>query len=145
KEDKTGNISYEPQNHELMVKLRAEKVQRIADTYRPIRLDSGPSSGELLLVGWGSTYGDIRAAALELKQEGHSVAHVHLRHMCPCNKGRRGLMTQYTKVLVPEMNSRSLRLLLRAEYLLEADGLNYVQGMPFTSGVMKTHALNLVS
>lgn len=144
KEDKTGNISYDPQNHELMVKLRAEKVQRIADTYRPIRLDSGPESGELLVVGWGSTYGAIRTAALELQKEGHSVAHVHLRHMFPFNKGLRGLLKRYEKVLVPEMNSGQLRQLLRAEYLVDAQGLNKVQGMPFTSEEIRKGALNLL-
>ncbi len=144
KEDKTGNISYDPQNHELMVKLRAEKVQRIADTYRPIRLDSGPENGELLIVGWGSTYGAIRTAALELQKEGHSVAHVHLRHMFPFNKGLRGMLKRYEKVLVPEMNSGQLRQLLRAEYLVDAQGLNKVQGMPFTSEEIRKGALNLL-
>ncbi|MBX2983486.1 MAG: 2-oxoacid:acceptor oxidoreductase subunit alpha [Flavobacteriales bacterium] len=144
KEDKTGNISYDPQNHELMVKLRAEKVQRIADTYRPIRLDSGPGTGDLLIVGWGSTYGAIRTAALELQQEGHSVAHVHLRHMFPFNNGLRGLLKKYDKVLVPEMNSGQLRQLMRAEYLVDAQGLNKVQGMPFTAEEIRVAALNLL-
>lgn len=144
KEDKTGNISYDPQNHELMVKLRAEKVQRIADTYRPIRLDSGPESGELLIVGWGSTYGAIRTAALDLQKEGHSVAHVHLRHMFPMNKGLRGLLKKYKKVLVPEMNSGQLRQLLRAEYLVDAQGLNKIQGMPFTSAEIKAGVIDLL-
>ena len=141
KEDKTGNISYDPQNHELMVKLRAEKVQRIADTYRPIRLDSGPAEGDLLIVGWGSTYGAIRTAAVELQREGHSVAHVHLRHMFPFNNGLRGLLKQYGKVLVSEMNSGQLRQLLRAEYLVDAQGLNKVQGLPFTAAEIKAAAL----
>lgn len=144
KEDKTGNISYDPKNHERMVALRAEKVQRIADTYRPIRLDSGPAEGHLLIVGWGSTYGAIRTAALELQQEGHSVAHVHLRHMFPFNKGLRGLLNKYKQVLVPEMNSGQLRQLLRAEYLVDAQGLNKIQGMPFTAAEIRQGALNLL-
>ncbi|MGV9013155.1 MAG: 2-oxoacid:acceptor oxidoreductase subunit alpha [Flavobacteriales bacterium] len=144
KEDRTGNISYDPQNHELMVKLRAEKVQRIADTYRPIRLDSGPENGELLIIGWGSTYGAIRTAALELQKEGYSVAHVQLRHMFPFNNGLRGLLSKYRKVLVPEMNSGQLRQLLRAEFLVDAQGLNKVQGMPFTSEEIRVGALKLL-
>lgn len=144
KENKTGNISYDPQNHELMVKLRAEKVQRIADTYRPIRLDSGPGNGELLIIGWGSTYGAIRTAALELQKEGHSVAHVQLRHMFPFNNGLRELLSKYRKVLVPEMNSGQLRQLLRAEFLVDAQGLNKVQGMPFTSEEIRVGALKLL-
>ncbi len=141
KEDKTGNISYDPHNHQLMVRLRAEKVARIADTYRPIRLDSGPPNGELLVVGWGSTYGAIRTAVLELQKEGFSVAHVHLRHMFPFNPGLGGLLKQYNKVLVPEMNNGQLRQLLRAEYLVDAQGLNKVQGLPFTSDEIRTAVL----
>jgi len=144
KEDKTGNISYDPQNHELMVKLRAEKVQCIADTYRPIRLDSGPESGDLLIVGWGSTYGAIRTAVVELQKEGYSVAHVHLRHMFPFNKGLGGMLKRYGKVLVPEMNSGQLRQLLRAEYLVDAQGLNKVQGMPFASEEIRAGVLKLL-
>ncbi|MBL8010062.1 MAG: 2-oxoacid:acceptor oxidoreductase subunit alpha, partial [Flavobacteriales bacterium] len=95
KQDRTGNISYDPANHEKMVRLRAEKVARIADRFKPIRLDSGPPEGELLIVGWGSTYGAIRTAALGLQAEGHSVAHVHLRHLFPFNKGLGPLLKKY--------------------------------------------------
>ena len=143
KQDKTGNISYEPKNHELMVKLRAEKVARIADRFKPIRLDSGPPEGEVLIVGWGSTYGSIRTAALELQAEGHSVAHVHLRHLFPFNKGLGPLLKKYRKLLVPEMNSGQLRQLLRAEFLVDAQGLNKIQGLPFTSAEIKEAVLSL--
>jgi 2-oxoglutarate ferredoxin oxidoreductase subunit alpha len=145
KQDRTGNISYDPANHEKMVRLRAEKVARIADRFKPIRLDSGPPEGELLIVGWGSTYGAIRTAALQLQAEGHSVAHVHLRHLFPFNKGLGPLLKQYKQVLVPEMNSGQLRQLLRAEYLVDAQGLNKVQGMPFTSEEIQAGALNLLN
>ncbi len=142
KQDKTGNISYDPLNHEKMVRLRAEKIARIADRYKPIRLDSGPPEGELLIVGWGSTYGAIRTAALQLQQEGQSVAHVHIRHMFPFNKGLGPLMKNYKKVLVPEMNSGQLRQMLRGEYLVDAQGLNKIQGMPFTSEEIREGVLN---
>ena len=144
KQDKTGNISYEPKNHELMVRLRAEKVTRIADRFKPIRLDSGPPEGELLIVGWGSTYGAIRTAALELQAEGHSVAHVHIRHLFPFNKGLGPLLKKYKQVLVPEMNSGQLRQMLRAEFLVDAQGLNKIQGLPFTSTEIKGAVLNLL-
>ncbi|MBX2971734.1 MAG: 2-oxoacid:acceptor oxidoreductase subunit alpha [Flavobacteriales bacterium] len=144
KQDKTGNISYDPANHELMVRLRAEKVARIADRYKPIRLDSGPAEGDVLIVGWGSTYGAIRTAALQLQAEGRSVAHVHIRHMFPFNKGLGPLLKQYRKVLVPEMNSGQLRQLLRAEFLCDAQGLNKIQGMPFTSEEIRAGVLNLL-
>lgn len=142
KQDKTGNISYEPKNHELMVRLRSEKVARIADRFKPIRLDSGPPEGELLIVGWGSTYGAIRTAALELQAEGHSVAHVHIRHLFPFNKGLGPLLKKYKQVLVPEMNSGQLRQMLRAEFLVDAQGLNKIQGLPFTSTEIKEAVLN---
>ena len=144
KQDRTGNISYDPANHEKMVRLRAEKVARIADRFKPIRLDSGPPEGELLIVGWGSTYGAIRTAALHLQADGHSVAHVHLRHLFPFNKGLGPLLKKYTRVLVPEMNSGQLRQLLRAEFLVDAQGLNKIQGMPFTSEEIQAAALNLL-
>ncbi|HNR54439.1 MAG TPA: 2-oxoacid:acceptor oxidoreductase subunit alpha [Flavobacteriales bacterium] len=144
KQDRTGNISYEPKNHELMVKLRAEKVARIADRFKPIRLDSGPTEGEVLIVGWGSTYGSIRTAALELQAEGVSVAHVHLRHLFPFNKGLGPLLKNYKRVLLPEMNSGQLRQLLRAEFLVDIHGLNKIQGLPFTSAEIKEAVLNLM-
>jgi 2-oxoglutarate ferredoxin oxidoreductase subunit alpha len=145
KQDKTGNISYDPANHELMVRLRAEKVARIADRFKPIRLDSGPPEGDVLIVGWGSTYGAIRTAALELQADGRSVAHVHLRHLFPFNKGLGPLLKKYRKVLVPEMNSGQLRQLLRAEFLVDAQGLNKIQGMPFTSEEIREGVLKLMS
>lgn len=144
KQDRTGNISYEPRNHERMVRLRAEKVARIADRFKPIRLDSGPPEGDVLIVGWGSTYGSIRTAALELQAQGHSVAHVHLRHLFPFNKGLGPLLRKYKQVLVPEMNSGQLRQLLRAEFLVDAQGLNKIQGLPFTSAEIKEAVLNLM-
>ncbi|MCC6540750.1 MAG: 2-oxoacid:acceptor oxidoreductase subunit alpha [Flavobacteriales bacterium] len=144
KQDRTGNISYDPANHERMVRLRAEKVARIADRFKPIRLDSGPPEGEVLVVGWGSTYGAIRTAALRLQGEGRSVAHVHLRHLFPFNKGLGPLLQRYRKVLVPEMNSGQLRQLLRAEFLVDAQGFNKIQGMPFTSEEIRDGILNLM-
>ena len=144
KQDKTGNISYDPANHEKMVRLRAEKVARIADRYKPIRLDSGPAEGELLILGWGSTYGAIRTAALQLQAEGMSVAHVHIRHLFPFNKGLGPLLKKYKKVLIPEMNSGQLRLTLCSEFLVDAQGLNKIQGMPFTSEEIYASALNLL-
>jgi 2-oxoglutarate ferredoxin oxidoreductase subunit alpha len=144
KQDMTGNISYEPKNHELMVRLRDEKVARIADRFKPIRLDSGPPEGDAIIVGWGSTYGAIRTAALELQAEGHSVAHVHIRHLFPFNKGLGPLLKKYKQVLVPEMNSGQLRQMLRAEFLVDAQGLNKIQGLPFTSAEIKEAVLNLM-
>ncbi|HOP42171.1 MAG TPA: 2-oxoacid:acceptor oxidoreductase subunit alpha [Flavobacteriales bacterium] len=145
KEDRTGNVSYDPVNHEKMVRLRADKVARIADTFRPIRLDSGPDEGDLLIVGWGSTYGALRTASLALQEEGHLVAHVHLRHMFPFNPGLGALMQRYRKVLVPEMNSGQLRQLIRSEFLIDARGFNKVQGLPFMAEEVRAAALQFLN
>ncbi|HEY0977192.1 MAG TPA: 2-oxoacid:acceptor oxidoreductase subunit alpha [Flavobacteriales bacterium] len=133
KQDRTGNISYEPKNHELMVRLRAEKVRRIVDGLPPLDLAHGPESGDLLILGWGSTFGAIRTATLELLEDGHSVAHLHLRYLFPFRKELGDILKRFKRVLIPEMNSGQLRQLIRAEYLVDAQGLNKVQGMPFTS------------
>ncbi|HEX2617516.1 MAG TPA: 2-oxoacid:acceptor oxidoreductase subunit alpha [Flavobacteriales bacterium] len=133
KQDKTGNISYEPKNHELMVRLRAEKVQHIVDGLPPLDLSHGPESGDLLILGWGSTFGAIRTATLQLLEEGRSVSHLHLRYLFPFRKELGAILRRFKCVLIPEMNSGQLRQLLRAEYLVDAQGLNKVQGMPFSS------------
>ncbi|MCB0794206.1 MAG: 2-oxoacid:acceptor oxidoreductase subunit alpha [Flavobacteriales bacterium] len=145
KEDGTGNVSYDPVNHEKMVRLRSDKVARIADTFRPMRLASGPAEGDLLIVGWGSTYGAIHTAAMALQQEGYAVSHVHLRHMFPFNRGLGPLMKKYRHILVPELNSGQLRQLLRAEYLVDAKGCNKVQGMPFMAEEVRAAALQLLN
>lgn len=133
KQDKTGNISYDPKNHELMVGLRADKVKRIADSLPPLDLVHGPESGDLLIIGWGSTFGAIRTATLELLEEGHSVSHLHIRYLFPFRKELGDILKRFKRVLLPEMNSGQLRQLLRAEFLVDVQGLNKIQGMPFTS------------
>ncbi|MBP6312378.1 MAG: 2-oxoacid:acceptor oxidoreductase subunit alpha [Flavobacteriales bacterium] len=144
KENRTGNISYDPANHELMVKLRAEKVQRIVEDVPPLDLSSGAESGDLLILGWGSTYGAIRTAVNELTDEGFSVGHLHLRYLFPFRKELGAILKKYKTVLMPEMNSGQLRQMIRAEYLIDAKGLNKIQGMPFTSAEIHTAALNLL-
>ncbi len=141
KEHRTGNISYDPQNHELMVKLRAEKVQHIVDNVPPLDLANGVDSGDLLILGWGSTYGAIRTAVHELEDEGYSVGHLHLRYLFPFRKELGGILQRFKHVLMPEMNSGQLRQMIRAEFLVDAKGLNKIQGMPFTSSEIKAAAL----
>jgi 2-oxoglutarate ferredoxin oxidoreductase subunit alpha len=140
KEDGTGNISYDPKNHERMVGLRAEKVRRIADSLPPMDLAHGPESGDLLIIGWGSTFGAIRTATLELLEEGHSVSHLHIRYLFPFRKELGTILKRFKRVLVPEMNSGQLRQLLRAEFLVDAQGLNKIQGLPFTSTEIRQRA-----
>lgn len=136
----TGNISYEPENHEFMVKLREEKVERIAD-YIPLqKLDSGPEKGELLILGWGGTYGSIKAAAKELQDEGYKVAHAHLRHLKPFPKNLGEILNNYEKVIVPEINNGQLIKVIRDKYMIPAIPFNKIQGLP----IMKAELVNAI-
>jgi len=130
KEDITGNVSYDPQNHEKMVRLRAEKIARIADFIPEVPV-TGPQSGKVLVVGWGSTHGAITSAVEAAQREGKSVASIHLRHLNPFPRNLGEVLTRFEKVLVAELNLGQLRTLLRARYLVDAQGLNKVQGKPF--------------
>src|SRR5438093_1450467 len=125
----TGNVSYDPDNHELMVKLRAEKVRRVAQEIPPTTI-SGPATGDLLVVAWGGTYGTITAAVEAAQAAGRAVASVHLRHLNPLPPDLGQILREYRKVLVPEINSGQLVRVLRAEYLVDAVGFNRVRGLP---------------
>src|SRR6267143_1035324 len=132
KQDGTGNISYEPDNHDHMVRTRAEKVRRVAQEI-PATVVNGPESGDVLVVGWGGTYGAITAAVEEAQMEGKSVASAHIRHLNPLPPDLGQILRQYRRVLVPEINSGQLVRVLRAEYLVDAVGFNRVRGMPLAS------------
>lgn len=132
KEDITGNISYDPENHQHMVKTREAKVEMIAD-YIPLQtLDSGPETGDVLVLGWGSTYGSIKSAVTELQAAGKSVAHAHLRHMRPFPKNLGEMLQRYKKVLIPEINNGQLIKIIRDKYLVDAVGFNKIKGTPIT-------------
>jgi 2-oxoglutarate ferredoxin oxidoreductase subunit alpha len=133
KADGTGDVSYDPLNHEHMVRTRAEKVARIADDIPPLAVD-GPAEGDLLLVGWGSTFGALRTAARRARRRGRSVAHAHLRHLHPMPRNTGDVLRRYRKILAAELNGGQLRMLLRAAFLVDAGGLNKVQGRPFQVG-----------
>jgi 2-oxoglutarate ferredoxin oxidoreductase subunit alpha len=130
KEYLTGNVSYAPTNHEQMIRVRARKIAGVAREIPPLEV-FGPPRGDLLVVGWGSTYGAITQAVRELQAGGHGVAHVHLRHLNPLPSDLGEILGRYDKVLVPEMNLGQLVRLIRAEYLVDAVGFNKVQGRPF--------------
>ncbi len=125
----SGNVSYEADNHDLMVRLRAEKVRRVAQEIPPTTIN-GPVAGDLLVVGWGSTYGTITAAVEEAQQEGKAVASLHLRHLNPLPPDLGQILRQYRRVLVPEINSGQLVRVLRSEYLVDAVAFNRVRGLP---------------
>lgn len=130
KEDVTGNISYSPANHELMTRARAGKVAAVAQDIPPTTI-RGDEAGDLLVVGWGSTYGSIAAAVDEVRARGKKVSHVHLRYLNPLPPDLGGILRRFKAVLVPEMNLGQLLTILRATYLVDAVGLNKIQGQPF--------------
>jgi 2-oxoglutarate ferredoxin oxidoreductase subunit alpha len=130
KQDVTGNVNYEPLNHEHMVRIRAAKVQAIVQDI-PNVLPSGDPEGDLLIVSWGSTYGAITQAVNGQREKGRKIGHLHLRHLNPLPANVGDILTHYKKVLVPELNMGQLLWLLRAKYLVNAVGLNKIQGRPF--------------
>ena len=136
KQNITGNVNYEPENHQLMVKIRQEKIDKIADYVPEQKLDNGPEKGKLLILGWGSTYGAIKSAVLELLSEGYSVAHAHLRYLRPLPKNLGTILRNYEKVLIPEINNGQLIKIIRDIYLVDAKGYNKIMGVPITKSEM---------
>ena len=130
KQDVTGNISYDPDNHDHMTRTRWLKVQKAADAIGPLKV-RGPESGDVLLLGWGGTYGAITTAGDELRKQSHSVATAHLRHLCPFPKNLGEVLHNYRTVIIPEINLGQLRLLIRAQFLIDAIGINQVSGRMF--------------
>jgi 2-oxoglutarate ferredoxin oxidoreductase subunit alpha len=132
KADGSGVISYDPANHDRMVRVRQAKVDGIAATIPPLAVDDPTGDAPVLVLGWGSTYGPIGAAVRRLRAEGHPVAQAHLRHLHPMPANTGEVLAAYERVVVPEMNTGQLALLLRAAYLVDVVGVNQVRGMPFT-------------
>ncbi len=130
KQDVTGNVSYDARNHHHMVVTRARKVANIVHMIPPTQI-SGPASGDLLVVGWGGTYGAITAACNRVRAAGRQVSNIHLRHMNPFPGDLGDILKRFRRVLVPELNLGQLRLLLQSRYQVPAEGLNKVQGKPF--------------
>ncbi len=133
----TGNISYDAHNHEFMVKLRQEKVDKLADDIPLQTIDNGAEKADVLIIGWGSTYGAIKTAVNALLLDGKSVAHAHIRYLNPLPKNIGELLKNYNKVLVAEMNNGQLIKILRDRFLVDAIGLNKIQGQPFTTEEIK--------
>ncbi|MGH2567136.1 MAG: 2-oxoacid:acceptor oxidoreductase subunit alpha [Bacteroidota bacterium] len=130
KQHVTGNVNYEPENHELMIKLRTEKIERIANDI-PLAEVEGDQEGDVLVVGWGSTYGAIRTAVQRHREKGNSVSHLHLHYLNPLPKNVGEILYKFKHVLLPELNLGQLVKVLRAKYLVPAIGLSKVQGLPF--------------
>jgi 2-oxoglutarate ferredoxin oxidoreductase subunit alpha len=143
KADGLGNVSYDPENHHRMTLLRAQKVAGIARDIPPLEV-FGPGEGELLIVGWGSTYGVLRSAVERLRAEGRSVAHAHLRYLNPFPTNTGELLRRYRTVLVPELNLGQLAFLLRGTFLVNAVGYNRVRGKPFRIAEIVEEAVRLL-
>lgn len=136
KADQTGDISYDPTNHDLMVRTRAARIEaiRVPD----LEVDEPEGGAPVLVLGWGSTYGPIGAACRALRSRGHAVAHAHLRHLAPLPGNLGAVLTRYERVVVPEVNLGQLGQLVRARYLVDVIGYNQVRGLPFTAAELET-------
>ena len=140
----SGNISYDADNHQRMTNVRAERMQRVAANVPPQTVSSGPGSGRLVVVGWGSTFGAINQAVHEALEQGEEVSHIHIRHLYPFPENLGDLLAGFDKIIVPEMNAGQLVVLLRSQYLVPAVGVNQVTGKPFKISEIRTtitHAL----
>ena len=133
KADGSGNISYDPENHDRMVRLRQAKVDAIADTIPDIEVDDPGGDARILMLGWGSTYGPIGAACQIVRRSGVKVAQAHLRHLNPFPRNLGEVLASYERVVVPEMNLGQLNMLLRSKFLIDTYGYNQVRGLPFKS------------
>ena len=145
KGDGHGNISYEPANHDFMVRTRAAKVERIAQDIPRLEVDDPTGDAKVLVLGWGSTYGPIGAAARQVRVGGQSVAQAHLRHLNPFPSDLGDVLKRYDAVMVPEMNLGQLSMLLRARYLVDVVGYNHVRGLPLRAAELADAISDLVS
>lgn len=134
KQDITGNVSYDPENHQHMVKTRQAKVDLIANYIPDQTIDSGPDKGKVLVLGWGSTYGAIKTAVLELLEKGHAVSHAHIRYLRPFPKNLGDIIKNFDTVLIPEINNGQLIKIIRDVYLVDAKPFNKIKGTPITKG-----------
>jgi 2-oxoglutarate ferredoxin oxidoreductase subunit alpha len=141
--DELGTVSYDPDNHHRMNLLRAEKVARVARDIPPTEI-YGETTGDLLILGWGSTYGSIRSAVERLQSRGKRVSHAHLRYLNPLPTDLGEMLKNFKHVLMPELNAGQLRMLIRAKYLVDAVGFNLVRGKPFQIGEIEAKAESLL-
>ncbi len=144
KQNITGNISYDPENHQVMVNLRQQKIDDIAHHIPMQKLDSGLDKGKVLVIGWGSTYGAIKSACLALQQEGLAVSHAHIRYIRPLPKNLGDIIKNFDQVLIPEINNGQLIKIIRDIYLVDAKGYNKIMGIPITKGELITKIRELL-
>ncbi|MEO9211463.1 MAG: 2-oxoglutarate ferredoxin oxidoreductase subunit alpha, partial [Ginsengibacter sp.] len=145
KQNITGDVSYDPDNHQLMVKIRQEKIDKIADYIPEQKIDSGVEKGKVLILGWGSTYGAIKSAVAELITEGESVAHTHLRYIRPFPRNLGDILKKFDQVLIPELNNGQLIRIIRDQYLIDAKGINKIMGIPFAKQEIKDEVKKMLA
>jgi len=143
KEEITGNVSYDPENHQKMVKTREEKIEKIAEFIPNQKIDSGKESGKVLVLGWGSTFGSIKSAVSELIEEKYEVSQAHLTYIKPFPKNLGQLMHKFDKILIPEINNGQLIKLIRDKYLIDAIGFHKIKGTPITKNELKEEILKI--
>ncbi|HPI55129.1 MAG TPA: 2-oxoglutarate ferredoxin oxidoreductase subunit alpha, partial [Chitinophagaceae bacterium] len=141
KQDITGNVSYDADNHQHMVKTRQAKVDDIANYIPEQEINLGEAQGDVLIVGWGSTYGSITTVVQHLIKEGHSVSHCHIRYIRPFPKNLGDILKRFKKIMVPELNNGQLVRILRSEFLVDAQSITKIKGTPFTQSELEQQIL----
>jgi 2-oxoglutarate/2-oxoacid ferredoxin oxidoreductase subunit alpha len=137
-------VAYDPDNHDLMTRLRAQKVAGIAADIPELAVDDADGDADVLVLGWGSTYGPIGAAVRRVRADGHSVAQAHLHYLNPFPRNTGEVLRSYEKILIPEMNTGQLLKLVRAEFLVDAVGYNRVRGVPFRAGELAEAMVSMI-
>jgi 2-oxoglutarate ferredoxin oxidoreductase subunit alpha len=144
KADGSGGISYDPANHEAMVRLRQAKLERVIELVPDLQVDDPDGTAELLVLGWGSSYGPIQAAARKVREAGHSVAIAGLRHLNPLPGNLGEVLRGYRKVIVPELNLGQLTMLLRARYLVDVTSYSKVAGLPLSQAELAADLISII-
>lgn len=145
KQHETGNISYDPDNHQFMIKLREEKRNKVAEFIPLQTIDNGTDTGKLLFVTWGSTYGTVKTAVFEARNEGYDVSHIHITYLAPFPKNLEYILKGFDKVVVPELNNGQLVRLIRDQFLIPAQGFNKIKGLPFTVAEVKEKIYSILN
>jgi 2-oxoglutarate/2-oxoacid ferredoxin oxidoreductase subunit alpha len=144
KENGTGDISYDGHNHEEMVHLRAAKIEKVAESIPPLEVEDPDGDAELLVLGWGSSYGTIKAATRRVRARGVKVATAHMFHLNPFPTNTGEVVKRYPKLLIPEMNLGQLAMLIRARFLVDARTLSKVQGVPIFAEELEAEILKVI-
>ena len=133
KEDVTGNVSYDPQNHQKMTDIRWQKVENVADNI-PLQQVEGDREGDLLAVSWGGTYGAVYTAVQQLNEQGKKISHIHLKYLRPFPRNLQDILSRFKKIVIPELNNGQLLKILKGRFSIDPIGINIVQGRPFKVG-----------